>query len=128
MGDVVKLRVLCVSALLALAFAVVGAAAAGTTLKISLIGQSRTIPAGGAWAFYLRAWQNGKPWHGIVSIAVVTPKGKTVDNVGRFAFPGSLLSSYVWNHADRGRLLDFTVTMLQNRKTVGTATYPVRVT
>lgn len=103
-----------------------GSAKASSGFKLSFLGQSHTAQPGSAWGYYIRAWENGRPWQGIVKVDVQTPKGKIIDDVGRYPFKGSLLDGYLWNHADRGLLL-FKVVFTQDGRTVGQATYPVRV-
>ena len=103
-------------------------AAAGAALRVSFLGEAASVSAGSSWGYYLRAWENGKPWTGEVSIAVTTLKGTVVDHVGLFLFPGSRLGSYIWNSKDKGRRFRFVVTFLQFGKPVGTAAYVVHVT
>jgi len=104
-----------------------GAANAGSSVHIDMLGQSHAAKAGSAWAYYVRARQDGRPWRGIITLNVQTGAGKVVDHVGRYAFTGSLLAAYVWNLKDRG-WFDFRVTFAENGKTVASASYPVRIT
>jgi len=106
---------------------VAAAASASSGVRVSFLGQSHSAPAGSAWAYYVRAQQDGRPWRGTLIVEVQTPKGRVVDHVGRFPFTGSWLAAYLWNPNDRG-LFDFKVTFSQNSKTVASALYPVRLT
>ena len=105
-----------------------GPAAASSGLRVSLLGQTHTPPAGSAWAYYLRVKDpNGRPWQGTILIEVVTTKGKHVDGVGQFGFNGSTLRANVWSLADRGQTLDFRIRFLAGTKVVDTTTYRVAV-
>ena len=121
-----SVRLLFIGVLIAAACAVPGLATAGSGLQVSFLGQSHHARAGSAWAFYLQVRQNNRPWSGIVTVDVQTPKGKVVDDVGRYPISGSLLAGYLWNPKDHG-LLIFRIVVTQNGRTIGQATYPVRV-
>lgn len=96
-------------------------------LRIRFLGQGQTVPAGSAWAYYLQVSQNGKPWKGTIAVEVQTRAGKTIDRVGQFPFTGSRLAGYLWSSEDKGQLLTFKISLVQNGKTVGSVSYPVYV-
>jgi len=101
--------------------------AAGSRLKVSFLASGHTVTGGSAWGYYLRIRKDGKPWKGAVSIEVRDGNGKVIDGVGRFYFNGSLLAGYLWSTEDEGMLLHFTITLVDNGKTVGTIDYGVAV-
>jgi len=123
-----RTRLLAVSAATsaAVAFALAGPAAGGPGFKVTFLGQSHTARPGTAWAFYIRATENGRPWQGALRLAVQTPAGKTVDDVGRYAFNGSLLQGYLWNPHDRGHYV-FRAVFTQGGRTVGQTSYRVEL-
>src|SRR5258708_7916250 len=83
-------------ATLAAALAGAAPAAAGTGLRISLLGQTHKPLAGSPWAYYLRAWgPGGRPFQGAILLEVVTPTGKKIDGIGQFAFNGTWLKAYI---------------------------------
>lgn len=122
-----NVRLPIVSLLIAAACAAAGVATAGTGFKVTFQGQSRSAKAGSAWAFYIQAWQNNRPWQGTATVDMQTRKGRIVDDVGRYPFNGNLLLGYQWNQKDRG-LLILKVVYSQNGRTVGQTSYPVSVT
>ena len=119
-------RILLVAAAAALLSA--GPAAAASGLRVSLLGQTHTPLAGSPWAYYLRAWgPDGKPWRGAILIEIVTPKGKKIDGVGRFAFTGSWLRAYIWRRPDKGQTLDLRIRFISGTKVVDSTSYRVAV-
>jgi hypothetical protein len=102
-------------------------AAASSPVRVSFLGQSHTARPGSAWAFYVQVRQSNHPWQGVARVDVQTPKGKIVDDVGRYPVRGSLLLGYLWNPKDHG-LFIFRVVLMQNGRSVGQVAYPVRVT
>jgi hypothetical protein len=102
--------------------------AKGAGLRVSFQAQGHIVSPGGAWAYYLRVWQHGKPWRGTVVIEVFDTKGKSVDRVGQFVFVAGLLQGYIWAAADQGQVLDFTVSLLgKNKRAIGHVEYRVYV-
>ncbi len=109
------------------AASVFAAAASASSVRVSFLAQARTAPAGSAWAYYVRAQQNGKPLQAKMLVDVETPKGVVVDRVGRFAFSGSWLAAYQWNPKDHGVFV-FKVSFSQHGKNVASIAYRVRIT
>jgi len=107
--------------------ALAGTAGGATGLRIRLLTETSSPPAGSPWAYYVRVAKAGKPWSGLVDIEVVTVKGKRIDYVGRFSFARARLASYVWNAADQGRTLRFRLRFLEGGKEVGSTSYTVHV-
>jgi hypothetical protein len=102
--------------------------AKGSGLRVSFIAQGHIVSPGSAWAYYLRVRRHGKPWHGTIDVEVLDTKGKPVDRVGQFTFPGGTLQGYLWASADQGQVLDFTITLLGNgNRAVGSIAYRVYV-
>jgi hypothetical protein len=121
----VRIRLLASSVIASAVFA--AAASAGTPgFEVSFQGQSHAARPGTAWAFYIRATQGGRPWKGAVTLTVQTAKGKTVDDVGRFAFNGTLLQGYLWNTRDHGAFV-FRATFTAGGRTVGQTVYPIKL-
>ena len=61
-----------------------GTASGASALRVRLLAESPSPPAGSAWAYYVRVTKAGKPWSGLVDIEVATVKGKRIDYVGRY--------------------------------------------
>jgi geranylgeranyl reductase family protein len=110
-----------------LAALLAGAAGGATGLRIRVLAETPTPPAGSAWAYYVRVSSAGKSWSGLVDIDVATAKGKRIDFVGRYTFARARLGSYIWNAADQGKTLLFRMRFLEGGKQVGAASYTVRV-
>ena len=102
--------------------------AKGAGLRVSFQAQGHIVDPGGAWAYYLRVWQHGKPWRGTIVIEVFDTKGKSLDRVGQFAFVGRSLRGYLWATADQDQVLDFTVSLLgKKNRAIGHVDYRVYV-
>ncbi len=125
-SDVGRVLSRCSLALCVLACVLPGAASA-SPVHVSFLGQSHSAQAGSAWAYYVRAQQDGKPLQAIMTVQVDTAAGKVVDHVGRFLFTGSWLGAYLWNAKDRGSFL-FKVSFSQHGKTVAAQSYRLRIT
>ena len=104
-----------------------GTASGASALRIRLLTETPSPPAGSAWAYYVRVTKAGKPWNGLVDIEVATLKGKRIDYVGRYTFTRARLASYIWNAADQGRTLLFRMHFLEGGKEVGSTSYTVHV-
>jgi hypothetical protein len=122
-----RLRLLIVPALVAALCVAVGTAVGSSGFKFTFQGQSHHVQPGSAWAFLIQASQNGRSWQGVVTLAVQTAKGKTVDNVGRFPVNGTLLQGYLWNPHDHGSFV-FKATFRQGGRVVGQTAYAVTLT